>query len=214
MSAAPARLVRPATRYHESFLEALAEDHREERLAELSAGALHQDFEGYVVTLRSQEDPTRIASGFVPQSTFWLLDHDRYVGCVSLHHALNDDLCQIGGHVGLERVSHPVTHAPFFKRLATAAWRRAFLQLVVWSTFSSAAVAIRPTCRRRGYGTAALRLGLEEARKPGADRVLVTCDAANARSWRIIEANSGTLQDCIAIDSRDQPTCRYWIDLR
>jgi predicted acetyltransferase len=74
--------------------------------------------------------------------------------------------------------------------------------------------SIRPTMRRRGYGTLALSLVLARCLDLGLDRVLVTCDESNAASRRIIEANGGELEDLVQLRDRAVPTMRYWIDAR
>jgi predicted acetyltransferase len=55
--------------------------------------------------------------------------------------------------------------------------------------------AVRPSARRRGHATEALRLMLGVAAKRGLDPVLVTCDDDNVGSRRVIEANGGVLED-------------------
>lgn len=70
---------------------------------------------------------------------------------------------------------------------------------------------IRPSERRKGYGTAALRLGLVEARQLGLERVLVTCDAGNTGSRKIIERNGGVLENEVRIPGLTEPKRRYWI---
>lgn len=72
---------------------------------------------------------------------------------------------------------------------------------------------IRPSERRKGYGTRILALTLEKARARGLKRLLVTCLADNVGSAQIIEKSGGVLQD--VIDSKDMggPLKRYWIDL-
>ena len=74
---------------------------------------------------------------------------------------------------------------------------------------------IRPSRRRRGYGTMLLRLGLAKARAYGIPRVLLTCDDANVGSWKVIEANGGRLENSIVIERNATSvlTRRYWIDL-
>jgi predicted acetyltransferase len=72
---------------------------------------------------------------------------------------------------------------------------------------------IRPSRRRRGYGTILLRLGLEQARARGLRRVLLTCDETNIGSRKVIEANGGRLEDTVAIPERSARVRRYWIDL-
>lgn len=59
---------------------------------------------------------------------------------------------------------------------------------------------IRTSLRGRGYGTEILRLTLDEARRHGLKEVILTCDARNAVSRRVIEKNGGRLLD--EIDER------------
>ena len=73
--------------------------------------------------------------------------------------------------------------------------------------------AIRPTRRRMGYGTLMCKLALEEARTIGLDRVLITCDADNPGSRRIIEANGGVFENEVPQPDRSVPKQRFWIDL-
>jgi predicted acetyltransferase len=72
---------------------------------------------------------------------------------------------------------------------------------------------IRPAQRRRGYGTQILRLALPHAGAMGLTRVLITCDATNTGSRKIIEHNGGQFEN--AVDQPGDPVkkLRYWIDL-
>jgi predicted acetyltransferase len=70
---------------------------------------------------------------------------------------------------------------------------------------------IRPSMRRRGYGTLMLKLVLPEAYRLGLTRVLITCDDTNIPSAKIIESNGGVLIDVQQLDFRPVPTRRYWI---
>jgi predicted acetyltransferase len=72
---------------------------------------------------------------------------------------------------------------------------------------------VRPSRRRQGYGTALLRLGLEQARNLGLTRVLLTCADTNLGSRKVIEANGGQLEDIVQIDPASPPVRRYWIAL-
>jgi predicted acetyltransferase len=56
-------------------------------------------------------------------------------------------------------------------------------------------------------------LALEKAREIGLRRVLITCDATNIASRKIIEANGGQLQDERLLPGRTIPTRRYWVEL-
>ncbi len=72
---------------------------------------------------------------------------------------------------------------------------------------------IRPSQRRKGYGTVILALTLEKAHRLGLERVLVTCDKDNAASARVIERNGGKLENEVICKDTGKPTLRYWIDL-
>lgn len=65
--------------------------------------------------------------------------------------------------------------------------------------------SVRPSARRRGVATEALRLALPLAHDLGIDPVLVTCAESNDASRRVIEACGGVYED----SSGD--TRRYWL---
>ena len=73
--------------------------------------------------------------------------------------------------------------------------------------------AIRPSCRRQGCGTRILALMLSEATARGIDPVLVTCDADNIGSAKIIERNGGVLENEVLSRISGKPVRRYWIYL-
>ena len=59
----------------------------------------YHDFDYYLDNLELKEP---IPDGFVPDSTFFLLDEerDRLLGAVNIRHYLNEHLLQCGGHIG------------------------------------------------------------------------------------------------------------------
>lgn len=65
--------------------------------------------------------------------------------------------------------------------------------------------SVRPTARRRGHASAALRDALPIARDLGIEQVLVVCDEDNAGSRAVIEGNGGRYEDSRAGKRR------YWI---
>ncbi len=67
---------------------------------------------------------------------------------------------------------------------------------------------VKPSTRRRGHATAMLAAALPVARALGIDPALVTCDAANLGSRRVIEANGGLLED------RRGRELRFWVATR
>jgi predicted acetyltransferase len=73
---------------------------------------------------------------------------------------------------------------------------------------------IRPLERRKSYGTLQLKLALEKARLLGLQRVLLTCDADNTGSFRIIEKNGGVMTGKAVSPYSGKPILRYWIELK
>ena len=66
---------------------------------------------------------------------------------------------------------------------------------------------IKKDYRKKGYGEKMLILCLDLLRKEGMNKVLITCDINNTGSQKVIENNSGILEN-IVDGSR-----RYWINL-
>ena len=71
---------------------------------------------------------------------------------------------------------------------------------------------VRPSARRKGYGTAMLTLALAKCRTLGITRALVTCDKDNAASAGTITKNGGVLENEVTQDD-GAITRRYWISL-
>lgn len=72
---------------------------------------------------------------------------------------------------------------------------------------------VRPSERRKGYGTLLLSFVLDKSREIGLSRVLITCDDDNVGSARIIEKNGGKFQDLTTSHYTGKPVRRYWIEL-
>lgn len=73
--------------------------------------------------------------------------------------------------------------------------------------------SIRPSERGKGYATRMLAMTLDKARDLGLDRVLLTCDADNVASARVMEKNGGVL-DSESYSPRSRGVQRrYWIEL-
>ena len=72
---------------------------------------------------------------------------------------------------------------------------------------------IRPSARRRGYGTLILARSLEKAGGLGLERALLTCDTDNIASARIIEKNGGVLAGRAVSQRSGKLISQYWIEL-
>ena len=70
---------------------------------------------------------------------------------------------------------------------------------------------IRPSQRRKGFGTQMIALALMECRKMGLSKVLMVCDQENIASARTIQKNGGVLENEVTVDG--VPEQRYWICL-
>lgn len=70
---------------------------------------------------------------------------------------------------------------------------------------------VRPSERRKGVATTMIGLALEECRKLGIDRVLMTCDKDNIGSAKSIQRNGGLLENEIEEDGKIVQ--RYWTEL-
>lgn len=72
---------------------------------------------------------------------------------------------------------------------------------------------IRPAERGKGYGILTLRHTLAEARRLGMGRVLLTCDADNVASAKVIEKNGGRLREQAVSKISGKLISRYWVEL-
>lgn len=73
--------------------------------------------------------------------------------------------------------------------------------------------SVRPSERRKGYAKRMLAMALDEAKKLGLDRVMISCAVDNEGSRRTILANGGVFHSTVW-DEEDQETLeRYWIEL-
>jgi len=70
---------------------------------------------------------------------------------------------------------------------------------------------IRPSKRKQGYGKLILKLALEKAKELGIKNALVTCDATNIGSKRVIEANGGKFESQVKGTAGKPDKLRYWI---
>lgn len=101
------QLVLPSEKYKESFLEALQEYHQTESddrldIYELSVKNLQMHFGKYIKQLLEESEGKHLPKGYVPQTAYWLVDGDEFIGRVSIRHTLTEHLLREGGHVGYD----------------------------------------------------------------------------------------------------------------
>ncbi len=71
--------------------------------------------------------------------------------------------------------------------------------------------SVRPSERKKGYGTEILRLGLEKVKKLNINPILVVCSKSNVASRKVIENNKGNFEKEMLIDGKTDLV--YWIEL-
>jgi predicted acetyltransferase len=71
---------------------------------------------------------------------------------------------------------------------------------------------IRPSRRRKGYGTKMLALALEKCHDLGLEKVLITCDKSNVGSAKIAMKNGGVFEKEVIKESGNICS-HYWISL-
>lgn len=72
---------------------------------------------------------------------------------------------------------------------------------------------VAPSHRGQGYGHAALRAGLLEARALGLQRVLLFTGAGNAASRAVIERHGGELESIAFSEFWGEQWCKYWVSV-
>lgn len=98
------------------------------------------------------------------------------------------------------------------KRLLGAVDIRHYLNDALLKSGGHIGDGIRPSERRKGYATEMIRMALEECRKLGIRKVLMTCDKSNIGSARSIIRNGGVLENEF-LNEEGEIEQRYWITL-
>ncbi|MDX1563055.1 MAG: GNAT family N-acetyltransferase [Gammaproteobacteria bacterium] len=84
---------------HETFVREFKQ--AGEEIVPWVAAEPYRRFADYVAMLGDSANGVGLEDGFVPHSTFWLVDgHDDIVAISNLRHRLNDWLLEYGGHIG------------------------------------------------------------------------------------------------------------------
>lgn len=73
---------------------------------------------------------------------------------------------------------------------------------------------IRPSERKKGYGTIMLGLALKKVREIGLEKVLISCREDNVGSAKVIEKNGEIYENNYYDEKLDETYKRYWIYLK
>lgn len=96
------QLIKPSIDYKDNFIEAVKEFQTEGRNADLDREELEKNFSKLLSSLDDLENGTNLPDGYIPASTYWLVDGSEFIGKVSIRHQLTEKLLQGGGHIGYE----------------------------------------------------------------------------------------------------------------
>jgi predicted acetyltransferase len=101
------KLVTPSIQYKDSFIKAVEEyqsidaDDRKD-IYELDVEELRSNFQSYIEKLLSESEGKNLPEGYVPQTTYWLINNNEFIGRVSIRHKLSEYLLKEGGHIGYD----------------------------------------------------------------------------------------------------------------
>lgn len=90
------KLIRPSYKYLGSYWSAI----REEKRHRPDAEPYYTNPWTVVRRSRRNEAGLSLAPGWVPSTTFWLVDDEQFIGTVNIRHELNSSLRAYGGHIG------------------------------------------------------------------------------------------------------------------
>ncbi|NUW38640.1 GNAT family N-acetyltransferase [Nonomuraea rhodomycinica] len=105
-----ARFIDPTPRLRVSFLEAVAEFRADRAyppswfVGDVDPPALTDPdaFEAYVARVLGERSQAGTREGFVPMTTLWWADGDRFLGRMAVRHRLTPALERLGGHIGYD----------------------------------------------------------------------------------------------------------------
>src|SRR3989338_3662863 len=167
-------LVSPSVEHKKTFKQALDEMQGASDMRFWEEVGSPRDIEEYIQVRLDHAEGKNLPKEWIPASTYWLIDHGKFIGETTIRHELTEHLRNVGGQIGY------------------------------W---------IRPSSRHQGYGTEILRLALQEARKLGLDRIVITCDETNMASRKIIESNGGIFERAQDMGPQNPKKLLFWIDL-
>lgn len=92
----------PSVKYKESYISALKEFHKEGRNLDIKEEEIEKDFPNFIQRLKDESLGLNLKPTLVPNTIYWIVDKEGYVGRISLRHKLNEKLLENGGNIGYE----------------------------------------------------------------------------------------------------------------
>jgi len=100
------RLVKPTKKYEKSWKKAVTEFEASGERGFWNLLKKPADLNEFIRRAKKDAEGLEL-NGWVPSTTYWLIDNDKFIGHVNIRHKLNKKLKSIGGHIGfVVRLSH------------------------------------------------------------------------------------------------------------
>lgn len=94
------KLVKPTRKYKTSWKAALAEFEAEESGGFWNVPEKPTDLEEYIQRTNNHSKGKDLPSNWMPATTYWLIDKNKFIGHVNIRHKLVAWSKKIGGHIG------------------------------------------------------------------------------------------------------------------
>ena len=92
--------------------------------------------------------------------------------------------------------------------------KKVFLDEIGGEYWCHIGYGIRPTERKKGYGTLILTLTLDKAKKLGLEKAYLGAYEDNIGSWKIMEKCSAVFDKIVYEKETNLPIKKYYIDLK
>ncbi|QQS59282.1 GNAT family N-acetyltransferase [Candidatus Peregrinibacteria bacterium] len=94
------QLLKPTKKYAESWWQAIQEFEAEDIGGFWNIPDKPTNIDEYIQRTKDHSQGKNMPDWFVPGTTYWLIDNDKFVGHVNIRHELNDKLKKEGGNIG------------------------------------------------------------------------------------------------------------------
>ncbi len=93
----------PVEKYKNTYIDGI-KDFQKEGIRYLNddINDLQNNFNNYLEKWSMDSEGVNLANDRVPQTVYWLIVNNVYVGRVSIRHTLNNHLLKVGGHIGYD----------------------------------------------------------------------------------------------------------------
>lgn len=150
-------------------------------------------------------------------------NEDKFAGCLSLDESVSAEewinICRLRkneetcGEVGTTVPSHMylAVRKTDNKVIGVIDLRHHINHPILGTWGGHCGYSVRPCERGKGYAKEMLRLNIQNAKKLGISKLLITCDVRNEASKKTILANGGVYENTIDVDGCKMK--RYWITI-